>query len=237
MRIAHYELRIAFKEVFLWESELAARTSCTTIKSRSITLTKSKRNFSSRRTAVSDNENEQYRENIKTATAWMHNSDSVMVHMTEIMQTLKEKSVDAANSTNVDDDYDAIYRELNACMQEMVSVVNTQVNDRYLFAGQMDLTPPFTLSVDLYERGQAKSLDTNQAAFFKGTDADFNTDLFQLLTLKGENDEVYYLDTDSGNLFTRDRPPIPPFKILSPKGSSAPTKTSKSPITSTTRGF
>ena len=156
------------------------------------------------RYTVSDNENEQYRENIKTATAWMHNSDSVMVHMTEIMQTLKEKSVDAANSTNVDDDYDAIYRELNACMQEMVSVVNTQVNDRYLFAGQMDLTPPFTLSVDLYERGQAKSLDTNQAAFFKGTDADFNTDLFQLLTLKGENDEVYYLDTDSGNLFTRD---------------------------------
>ena len=156
------------------------------------------------RYTVSDNENEQYRENIKTATAWMHNSDSVMVHMTEIMQTLKEKSVDAANSTNVDDDYDAIYKELNACMQEMVSVVNTQVNDRYLFAGQMDLTPPFTLSVDLYERGQAKSLDTNQAAFFKGTDADFNTDLFQLLTLKGEDDEVYYLDTDSGNLFKRD---------------------------------
>lgn len=155
------------------------------------------------RYTVSDNENEQYRENIKTATAWMHNSDSVMVHMTEIMQTLKEKSVDAANSTNVDDDYDAIYKELNACMQEMVSVVNTQVNDRYLFAGQMDLTPPFTLSVDLYERGQAKSLDTNQAAFFKGTDADFNTDLFQLLTLKGEDDEVYYLDTDSGNLFKR----------------------------------
>lgn len=156
------------------------------------------------RYTVSDNENEQYRENIKTATAWMHNSDSVMVHMTEIMQTLKEKSVDAANSTNVDDDYDAIYKELNACMQEMVSVVNTQVNDRYLFAGQMDLTPPFTLSVDLYERGQAKSLDTNQAAFFKGTDADFNTDLFQLLTLKGEDDEIYYLDTDSGNLFKRD---------------------------------
>ena len=155
------------------------------------------------RYTVSDNENEQYRENIKTATAWMHNSDSVMVHMTEIMQTLKEKSVDAANSTNVDDDYDAIYKELNACMQEMVSVVNTQVNDRYLFAGQMDLTPPFTLSVDLYERGQAKSLDTNQAAFFKGTDADFNTDLFQLLTLKGEDDEIYYLDTDSGNLFKR----------------------------------
>lgn len=155
------------------------------------------------RYTVSDNENEQYRENIKTATAWMHNSDSVMVHMTEIMQTMKEKSVDAANSTNVDDDYEAIHKEMLACMQEMVSVANTQINDRYLFAGQMDLTPPFTLSVDQYERGQAKNLDTNQAAFFKGTDADFNTDLFQLLTVEDSNGETYYLDTDNGNLYNK----------------------------------
>ena len=155
------------------------------------------------RYTVSDNENEQYRENIKTATAWMHNSDSVMIHMTEIMQTLKEKSVDAANSTNVDDDYEAIHKELTACMQELVSVANTQINDRYLFAGQMDLTPPFTLSIDQYDRGQAKTLDTAQSAFFKGTDSDYNTDLFQMLTLRDSDGEAYYLDTDSGNLFKK----------------------------------
>ena len=155
------------------------------------------------RYTVSDNENEQYRENIKTATAWMHNSDSVMIHMTEIMQTLKEKSVDAANSTNVEDDYEAIHKELMACMQEMVSVANTQMNDRYLFAGQMDLTPPFTLSIDQYSRGQAKTLDTNQSAFFKGTDSDYNTELFQMLKLRGSDGESYYLDTDSGTLFKK----------------------------------
>jgi len=153
------------------------------------------------RYTVSDNENEQYRENIKTATAWMHDSDSVMVHMSEIMQTLKEKSVDAANSKNVDDDYDAIYREMYACMQEMVSVANTQINDRYLFAGQMDLTPPFTMSIEMYDRGQTKHLDTNQSAFFKCTDSDYNTELFQLLTLKDESGKTFYLDTDNGNLY------------------------------------
>lgn len=156
------------------------------------------------RYAVSDNENEQYRENIKTATSWMHDSDSVMVHMSEIMQTLKEKSVDAANSKNVDDDYDAIYREMYACMQELVSVSNTQVNDRYLFAGQMDLTPPFTMSIELYDRGQTKNLDTNQSAFFKGTDSDYNTELFQFLKVKDDSGNTFYLDTDNGNLYKED---------------------------------
>ena len=155
------------------------------------------------RYTVSENENDQYRENIKTAGSWMKSSDSVMVHMTEIMQTLKEKSVDAANVHNSEDDYAALYKEMFAGMQEMVSVANTQLGDRYLFAGQKDLTKPFEMSIDTYERGLAKNLDTPQAAFFKGSSADYNTELFQMLELE-KDDETFYLDTQSGNIFTKD---------------------------------
>lgn len=156
------------------------------------------------RYTVSESENNQYRDNIETANSWMSNSDSVMIHMTEIMQTLKEKATHAANSDNTDDDYDAIYKEMFAGMQEMLSVTNTQVNDRYLFAGQMDLTPPFTMSIETYDRGQVKTLDTAQATFFKGSNADFNTELFQLLTVEDENGNTFYLDTENGNLYTKD---------------------------------
>lgn len=152
---------------------------------------------------ISDKENEQYRDNIKTASSWMRNSDSVMVHMTEIMQTMKEKSVEAADSYNSEDDYAAIYKEMMACMQEMVSISNTQVGDRYLFAGQKDLTKPFEMSVSTYDRGLAKNLDTAQATFFKGSDADYNTELFQMLELEKDG-KTYYLDTESGNIFTKD---------------------------------
>lgn len=155
------------------------------------------------RYTVSENENDQYRENIKTATTWMQNSDSVMVHMTEIMQTLKEKSVHAANSDNSEDDYLAIYKEMFAGMQEMVSTLNTQVGDRYLFSGQKDLTKPFEMSIDTYERGLAKNLDTAQASFFKGSTSDYNTELFQFLEVKKGND-TFYLDTENGNLYTKD---------------------------------
>lgn len=151
---------------------------------------------------INDSENEQYRKNIKTASSWMKNSDSVMIHMTDIMQTMKEKSVSAANSDKAEDDYAGIYKEMMACMQEMVGVANTQMADRYLFAGQKDLTKPFEMSQKLYDRGLAKNLDTAQATFFKGSDADYNTELFQMLELE-RNGETYYLDTESGNIFTK----------------------------------
>lgn len=152
---------------------------------------------------VSDTENEQYRANLKTASSWMKNSDDVMIHMTEIMQTMKEKSVQAANSDNAEDDYAAIYKEMFAGMQEMTSALNTQVGDRYLFAGQKDLTQPFTLSEEKYDRGIPKTLDSAQSAFFKNAVGDYNTELFQLLELEKDG-ETFYLDAESGDIFTKE---------------------------------
>lgn len=152
---------------------------------------------------VSDTENVQYRENVKTASSWMKNTDSVMVHMTDIMQTMKEKSVHSANSDNTDDNFDDIYKEMNACMQELVSTANTQLSDRYLFSGQKDLTKPFVLSEKQYDRGLPKNLDTKQSGFFKGTESDFNTELFQFLELEKDG-ETFYLDNVNGNIYTKD---------------------------------
>ena len=144
---------------------------------------------------VSESENTQYLENIKTASSWMKHSDDVMIHMTEMMQTLKEKSVHAANSDNAEDDYAAIHKEMFAHMQELVSVANSQVGDRYLFSGQKDLTKPFEMSLKEYDRGFPKNMDVSQSAFFKGTDSDYNTELFQMLTLEDDDGNTFYLDT------------------------------------------
>ena len=154
------------------------------------------------RYSVSESENNQYLDNLSTASSWMKNSDDVIVHMTEIMQTLKEKSVDAANSDKVTDDFSAIYKEMFVCMQELVSASNTQIGDRYLFSGQKDLTKPFTMSEETYLRGLPKNLDTPQAAFFKDGKADYNTELYQFLQLEKDG-ETFYLDTDNGNIYTK----------------------------------
>lgn len=152
---------------------------------------------------VSETENTQYRENVKTASSWMRSADSAMVHMTDIMKTLKEKSVAAANAHNVDDNYDDIHKEMEACMQELVATANSQHGDRYLFAGQKDLTKPFVLSDEKYDRGIAKNLDVEQSAFFKGTTSDYNSELFQFLELEKDG-ETFYLDNVNGNIYTKD---------------------------------
>ena len=152
---------------------------------------------------VSENENEQYRANVKTAASWMNNSDAVMIHMTEIMKTIEERSVYAANDSNTQIDCEAIYKEMFSNMQELIASANTQIGDRYLFAGQKDLTQPFSLSVDERERGLPKTLDTAQSNFFKPDSAGTNDKLVQFLTLEKDG-ETFYLDTENLNIYTKD---------------------------------
>jgi flagellar hook-associated protein 3 FlgL len=92
---------------------------------------------------------------------------------------------------------------MEACMQELVATANSQHGDRYLFAGQKDLTKPFVLSEEKYDRGIAKNLDVEQAAFFKGTTADYNSELFQFLELEKDG-ETFYLDNVNGNIYTKE---------------------------------
>ena len=149
---------------------------------------------------INENENEQYRANIDTATSWMNNSDAVMIHITEIMKTIEEKSVQAANDDNTQADCAAIYKEMFADMQELISAGNTQVGDRYLFAGQKDLTQPFQMSVEEVKRGLPKTLDIAQASFFRGTSTENNGKLIQMLTMEARDDSgnvtgYYYVDS------------------------------------------
>ena len=152
---------------------------------------------------VNDHENEQYRANVKSAASWMNNSDAVMIHMTDIMKTIEEKSVSAADEHNTQVDCEAIYKEMFSNMQELIASANTQQGDRYLFAGQKDLTQPFSLSVDDRQRGLPKTLDRAQSNFFKPDSAGTNTKLVQMLTLEKDG-ETFYLDTQTLNIYSKE---------------------------------
>lgn len=159
------------------------------------------------RYTVSENENTQYQENVNTALSWMKTSDAALVNMTDIQTTFKEKTVAAANSTNNTGDMAAIGKEMMAEIQELVSLGNTMQGDSYVFGGQQDLTKPFDMTVetDKRPRGLAKTLDSNQSAYFSGDDgADDKGSLKQMLTLKGDDGNTYYLNTNDGYIYTQD---------------------------------
>lgn len=151
---------------------------------------------------VSDNENSQYKTNVKTAISWMENSDSAMINMKDILTTINEKAQAAANDTNTTSDLQSIAKEVYAELQELVSLGNTQVGDRYLFAGQSDTTEPFTLSTTKVQRGDTYTLSEKQSGFF--SDADSSGSLTQLLKLDGSDGSSYYLNTTNGKVYTEE---------------------------------
>ena len=88
-------------------------------------------------------------------------------------------------------------------VQQSVSDANMEINGRYLFSGQRDLIQPYNISYETKaERGLTKTLDDKQSLFFN--DVSKSTDLSQMLVMKGNDGNKYFLNTKTGNVYTED---------------------------------
>lgn len=145
----------------------------------------------------------QYKTDVSTAMSWMKNTDAALTKVTDLMSTFAEKTINAGNSTNNEDDMKDIGKELFSEIQEMVNEMNTSLGERYLFAGQSDMTQPFSLSANKVERGETKTLSEKQLLFFDNA-AQTGTELSQFLVLNGDDNNTYYYDTNTGDVYTKD---------------------------------
>lgn len=150
--------------------------------------------------------NEQYQSNVSTASSWMKNADAALVNVTDLLQTFKAKVEQGSNSTNNESDMKDIAKELLANVQEQVADLNTQIGDRFLFAGQKDTTMPFEISAKKMNRGDTFTLDEKQSAFFSGATSwgEENTTVKQMLKLKGDDGNSYYMNVNTGDVYTED---------------------------------
>lgn len=150
--------------------------------------------------------NEQYQSNVSTASSWMKNADAALVNVTDLLQTFKAKVEQGSNSTNNESNMKDIAKELLANVQEQVADLNTQIGDRFLFAGQKDTTMPFEISSDKMNRGDTFTLDEKQSAFFSGATGwgEENTTLKQMLKLNGSDGNSYYMNVNTGDVYTED---------------------------------
>lgn len=141
-------------------------------------------------------QNEQYTQNLNDANSWMKATDTSMVQMTDILKTISEKTSQAANSYLGQDDLNAIAKEVDELINQMISLSNGQLGDRYLFSGQADKTKPYGDSFVVKNKADIKVLDDEQAKAF-GTE--------QLFVLKDQNsDAKYYLDVTTGDIYDQD---------------------------------
>lgn len=92
--------------------------------------------------ATSLAKNVQFSQNLSDAQSWMNNTDGVMSDMSSIMIKAKELVV-SADDTKTPGDIHTIGAQIDGLINQVVSLGNTKVGDRYLFAGQNDSTQPF----------------------------------------------------------------------------------------------
>lgn len=146
--------------------------------------------------------NEQYQSNVTTALSWMNNSDTALTKVTNTLQTVNQKVVDAATSTNNESDLKDIAKELLSGVQDIVQNMNAQLGGRFLFSGQADTTLPFKLSEEKMDRGLTKTLDDMEIQYF--INAENTGSMSQFLVLNGDDGKQYYLNNADGVIYTKE---------------------------------
>jgi flagellar hook-associated protein 3 len=78
---------------------------------------------------------EQYGENIKSALGWLEVSESAIDDVKEILQRVRELTVQAANGSNTPEDTQKVQTEVAQLKDELVSLGNSTIAGRYIFSG------------------------------------------------------------------------------------------------------
>lgn len=86
--------------------------------------------------------NTQYTQNLQDAQSWMNTTDSAMSDLSSVMIKINELVV-SADDTKPQDALNTIGHQIDELINQVVQIGNTQLGDRYVFAGQNDTTQPF----------------------------------------------------------------------------------------------
>lgn len=86
--------------------------------------------------------NEQFTQNVKDARSWMETTDGALSQLDEIMIRAKELTIKAIGP-NPTEATQAVSAEIDGLINSAVDIANTQIGNRYIFAGQNDSVQPF----------------------------------------------------------------------------------------------
>jgi flagellar hook-associated protein 3 FlgL len=166
-------------------------------------------------------ENNQYTQNLDDAISWMKQSDNALVNMTDLLKTIKEKVSQAANSINTDSDFVAISKEVEETLNQIRSLSNSQIGDRYVFSGQKDKTMPYSENLTTVTSADVKTVDRTQLTTAQLTNIGAPTSRAdQFIVVKDATNNTRYVNTDNGNILDQD------FNVVDTVNGFSPTWTS-----------
>lgn len=86
----------------------------------------------------------QYQKNATTADKWLQSSDSGLFQVNDVLNSIRELTVQASNDTYTSDQRQAIAGQVGQLTQQLVTIGNTQVGGQYIFSGEDTQNPLLT---------------------------------------------------------------------------------------------
>jgi flagellar hook-associated protein 3 FlgL len=133
---------------------------------------------------------EQYSQNIKMGNLWLSSSETAISQASDLANQAQQIAVQMANGSQTDAARTQAADEVDQLLDQAISLGNTQVGGKYIFAGYRTSTAPFSKTTGGGVETVAYNGDTNDFQIQIGTNE-------QLAV--GENGQAVFVDS---NLFT-----------------------------------
>ncbi|MFF2018091.1 flagellar hook-associated protein FlgL [Paenibacillus sp. NPDC058177] len=115
--------------------------------------------------------NEQYTKNVDTSLSWLDFNDTVLGQAGDVIQRLRELTVQASTGSNPQSALDSINEEVKQLKEQLVDISNSRLNGKYIFNGEKYDTKPydFVKGADgTYDVSQAITTDTGYIQYIVG---------------------------------------------------------------------
>ncbi|MGG3466034.1 flagellar hook-associated protein FlgL [Neobacillus pocheonensis] len=152
-------------------------------------------------------ETEQFKRNAEDGLNWLETTDNALDDLTQVLQKVRELTVQGSNGVNNQDSLDTIAKELKSLKGNIGDIANARLGDRFLFAGTDTDTAPFENGGFVSSNDQQLNWNVGQGIYMKvnvnGTDIfNFQSGGFNLVEtvekiageLEAGHDPQQYLD-------------------------------------------
>jgi len=132
--------------------------------------------------------NDQFEKNVDSANSWLDYTDVMLGQAGDVLQRVRELSVQGSNGTNPQSALDSIKSEIDQLYDQLVEVGNSQLNGRYIFNGQLTHVAP-------YSKETAPDVETDSV------DIRFEISPGVKMAVGAKGNEIFGVPTDDDNAF------------------------------------
>ncbi|WP_405104793.1 flagellar hook-associated protein FlgL [Paenibacillus sp. FSL K6-1217] len=142
--------------------------------------------------------NEQYTKNVDSALSWLDYNDTVLGQAGDVIQRLRDLTVQASTGSNPQSALDSINEEVMQLKEQLVDIANSKLNGKYIFNGEQYTTKPYDFpkgADGTYDTSQEVITDAGQIQYIVGEGVQMPINLTgnAVFGATGESDNIFSL--------------------------------------------